>query len=537
MSEKIDRRKFLQTGAATLAAGAAPLGAQQQPPAPKPWNVLYVIADQHQAACLGAEGHPQVITPNLDALAKRGVRFASAYTQNPICTPSRVSILTGQYVHNHGYYGLCGPPPPIDLPSALQHFRENGYRTAIIGKVHTPDEPTNWLAGHCDSIVDACSYHGENGGISRAYGEYLDGLGLRDKEDCNRLPEFPGSQQHEGRPSNLPYRHSIEGWTVTETIRFLEETGDRPFFVEMSLPRPHECYTPDRRFWDMYPNDLALPPTIHNSAAHRPPHFQAMVESLKNMQWLIEPKTFDAGCRRVWRGYLACITQVDYALGEVISYLEKTGKDANTIIVYGTDHGGYAGTFGIPEKAPGICSEAVCRVPMLWYVPGVTKPGYVCHDFAENIDITPTLISLCNLPPLETPDGHDLTPLLKGEDAPVRELAMTENVWSKALRWGPWRFVHYPKQLFGFDVGELYNLEKDPDETTNLYHEASAQATLSECRRQLMEHLTLTTRYVTLLPAPAGLPRSSTARLAPDWKESNLVGVEERIRRHRVNYI
>ncbi len=169
-----------------------------------------------------------------------------------------------------------------------------------------------------------------------------------------------------------------------------------------------------------------------------------MQESLKNMNWLIEPKTFDAGCRRVWRGYLACITQVDYALGEVMSYLEKTGKADNTIIVYGTDHGGYAGTFGVPEKAPGICSEAVCRVPLLWYVPGVTKPGHVSHEFAENIDIAPTLISLCNLPPLETTDGHDLTPLLKGEDKPVRESALTENV-RYALRWGPWCSGNYPR--------------------------------------------------------------------------------------------
>jgi arylsulfatase A-like enzyme len=537
MSAKIDRRQFLQTGAATLAASAAPQAARPEGGPQKPWNVLYVIADQHQAACMGVEGHPQVITPNMDSLARRGVRFASCYTQNPICTPSRVSILTGQYCHNHGYYGLCGPPPPVDLPSVLQHFRRNGYRTGVFGKVHTPDEPTNWLAGHCDRIGDACSYHGDNGGVSKEFGAYLDALGLRDKEDCARLPEFPGSQQHEGRPSNLPYRHCIEGWTVTETLRFLEESGDRPFFVQASLPRPHECYTPDRRFWDMYPDDLALPPTIHNSAAHRPPHFQAMVEGLKTHEWLIEPKNFEAGSRRVWHAYLACITQVDYALGELLSYLQRTGKDSNTIIVYGSDHGAYSGTFGVPEKAPGICSEAVCRVPMIWYVPGVTEKGLVSRQLVENIDITPTLVSLCNLPPLETTDGHDITPLLKGEDKPVREVAVTENVWSKALRWGPWRFVNYPRALFGSDVGELYHLDDDPNETKNLYHDAGAQTTVAECRRRLLEWLILSTRYATVWPAPSGLPQSQSARWAPDCKESNQVGIEDRIRRRRINYI
>ena len=174
---------------------------------------------------------------------------------------------------------------------------------------------------------------------------------------------------------------------------------------------------------------------------------------------------------------------------------------------------------------------------MLWYVPEVTGKGLVSRQFVENIDITPTLLSLCGLPSLDTTDGHDITPLLKGDDKPLRDVAVTENVWSKALRWGPWRFVHYPKAMFGSDVGELYNLEKDPDETTNLYHDPASQATVSECRKHLLEWLTMTTRFVTALPAPAGLPPSRTALLAPDWKESNKVGVEERIRRGRINYI
>src|ERR1035438_3837394 len=130
MKAKIDRRQFLESSAPTLAVRAAPLASRPDGAAKKPWNVLYVISDQHQAACMGVEGHPQAITPNMDSVARRGVRFASCYTQNPICTPSRTSILSGQYVHNHGYYGLCGPPPPVDLPSFFSHFRRYGYRTA-----------------------------------------------------------------------------------------------------------------------------------------------------------------------------------------------------------------------------------------------------------------------------------------------------------------------------------------------------------------------------------------------------------------------
>ena len=544
MSAKLDRRQFIQAGAAALAASAAPASAVSPAGATKPMNVLYVIADQHQAACLGVEGHPQAITPNIDRLAGQGVRFSSCYTQNPICTPSRVSILSGQYCHNQGYYGLNGPPPPIDLPSVFQHFRRHGYRTAAFGKVHTPDTPTNWLSTHCDLIGDCYSYYDDldaDEGLSPQYAAYLRNLGLFEKEDSVALREFPGSGQHEGRPSNLPYRDSVEGWTVSQTIRFLEDAGDRPFCVQASLPRPHECYTPDRRFWDMYAEDLALPPTIHNSAAHRPPNFQAMVESLKTHQWLIEPKTFDAGCRRVWRAYLACITQVDYALGELVSYLQRTGKDKNTIVLYGSDHGAYSGTFGVPEKAPGICSEAVCRVPMIWYVPGVTEKGRVSRQLVENVDITPTLVSLCGLPPMDTVNGRDLSPLLKGDDKPIREVAVTENVWSKALRWGPWRFVHYPRALYGSDVGELYNLENDPNETQNLYHDPGSQTTVAECRRLLLEWLADSTRFVTLWPPPwhlkPWLKRGSYSELAQDYKETSLIGVEDRVRHNELNYL
>src|SRR5215510_12729300 len=116
-------------------------------------NVLQVISDQHLATCMGVEGHPQAITPHMDRLAAGGVRFTRAYTQNPICTPSRTSVLSGQYCHNHGYYGLSGPRP-ARLPSFLSHFRGRGYRTAGIGKLHTPDDPADWLTDHVDLYAE-----------------------------------------------------------------------------------------------------------------------------------------------------------------------------------------------------------------------------------------------------------------------------------------------------------------------------------------------------------------------------------------------
>ena len=541
MRNRIGRREFLKGSAmgtaATFSASGVAGNASRSQASLKgriSLNVLHVISDQHQAACTGYEGHPQAITPNLDRLASQGVRFTRAYTQNPICTPSRMSILSGQYCHNHGYYGLNGPSPPYDLPSVMSHFRRQGYRTAAMGKIHTPDEPKNWLDGHCDMLAECYRYFSHPPWLSDEYTDYLRMLGLLEQEDSVVLPEFPGVQQHEGRPSNLPYEHSVEGWCVKKAIQFMDGCGDEPFCIQVSLPRPHECYTPDKRFWDMYPDDLALPRTLYNDASHRPPHFQAMVKSLKDKGWLIQPKTFEAGCRRVWHGYLGCITQVDFALGQLMDYLQRSGKAEKTILIYGTDHGAYSGTFGVPEKAPGICSEAVCRVPYLWRVPGLTKLGLVCNQFVENLDIAPTIAALCGLPPMETTDGQDLTLLLKGEERPVREVAVTENPWSKAMRWGPWRFVHYQRQMFGEDVGELYNLERDPDETRNLYHDPAQQATVQECRRLLLEWVIRTTRLVTAWPPPKG---TEFAQTVADGKETNKLGPADRVRRGELNYI
>jgi arylsulfatase A-like enzyme len=476
-----------------------------------PFNVLIVLADQHNASLLGCGGHPQVKTPHLDAFAAGGVRFTQAYCQNTICTPSRVSILSGQYCHNHGYYGLSGPTNP-GLPNLMRRFRSAGYRTAGFGKLHLPDSPRNWLADDLDLFADTYERaDGERG--SSAFLDELEALGLREWEDSWHNPWHYGSGtiSLDAQPSKLPYEHTQEFWCARQAMEFIAAEPNRPFCVQIAFQKPHHPLLPQQRFWDMYPADLALPPTFALEPAQRPPHFQRVWHNFRRIRWdYAEPgETFADGARRAWRGTLACISQIDDMFGMLLRFLHSNGLAERTIVVYGSDHGGYHTIHGMPEKAPGICSDAVCRVPLIMQAPGVTKPA-VCDELVEMIDLAPTLTSLCGLAPMEWADGVDLAPLLAGGKSPVHEVALTENAWSKALRWGPWRMVHYPREMFGEDVGELYRIAEDPGETRNLYYDPAYRDVVEEGRRLLLDKLIGSTRLVTMQPT---IVSSQTDRL------------------------
>lgn len=508
-------------------------------------NVLMVLADQHHAGLLGCAGHPQVLTPHLDGFAASGVRFTNAYAANTICTPSRVSILSGQYPHNHGYFGLSGPADP-GLDNFMRHFRRHGYRTAAYGKLHLPESPRNWLADDVDEFGD--TYETAEGEFGRsAYLDELEQAGLRELEDSwhNYSGTYgPRSLQMDAMPSRLPYEYTQEVWSARRAMRFIDQSPDEPFCIQVALQRPHHPLLPQQRFWDLYPEDLDLPPTHDLLTEGRPPHFRSAWDHHRSRPWeYAQPgESLEKGHRRHWRGTLACVTQVDDVFGMLLAHLRARGLEDRTIVLYSSDHGAYHGIHGIREKAPGICSDAVCRVPLLWRVPGVTAAGSTENAFVEAVDFAPTLVALCDLPEMECVDGLNLVPLLRGEAKAVREVAVTENAWSKSVRWGRWRFVHYQREMFdGADEGELYDVEADPEETRNLYRDAGHQDVVHECRRRLLEWLIATTRIRTTQPTVrlSGSDRQEGTRTypvcsdgtAPNWVQPRFTA------RRNVNYL
>ncbi len=466
-------------------------------------NILFIVADQHNAKVLGHQGHPDARTPHLDRLAREGCRFESAITQNPICTPSRVSFLSGQYPHNHGYYSLSGPNPG-GLPNIFGHFRERGYFTAAMGKIHCPEY---WIEDDCDVFHESNSWQaGSIVGRSKDYARFLRERGVEDLEDHILLPEFGerGRQSVEGRPSPLAFDESQEGWLTNTAIDTMKQAAQReqPFLLHVSFPRPHQCTTPCQQFWDLYDQEeLSLPPNADYDldAAKKAPHMIAAAKRWRESDWqLFEPKTFEAGRRRKLHGYLGAVSQVDAAVGQLLDFLRETGKAEDTIVVYTADHGDYATEHGIMEKAPGICSDAITRVPLIFWAPGRITGGRSANEIVELVDISNTLCALAGVDLMETSDGRDISGLLAGEPGNRDRLGVTEFAWSKSVRKGPFRLVHYPRAFFPAEYpdgfGELYDLAADPWEMRNLYFDAAHQAKVDELRGDLLEWLITTTR-------------------------------------------
>ncbi|MEX1016048.1 MAG: sulfatase-like hydrolase/transferase [Phycisphaeraceae bacterium] len=463
-------------------------------------NVLFIIADQHNAKVLGHQNHPDVHTPRLDALAKQGVRFDTAICQSPICTPSRVSFLSGQYGHNHGYYGLGGPRPH-GLPSVLGHFRQAGYTTAAIGKIHCP---AYWVEDDSDRFQEV---DGTSIGGNPDYRQFLQQEGVLDAWQNGEKRKGIYGQSMDGFCLPLTYRQSPEGWSVTQAVEFMDEAqaAGQPFFAHVSFPRPHQVYAPSREFWEMYDeNTLTLPPNAEGGGTHKAPHMLEMAQEYrKNLGWVeFEPRTYEAGYRRKLRGYLGNVSMVDHAVGELLDHLDQAGLAENTVVVYTADHGDYAGEHGLIEKAPGICSDAITRVPLLWRWPGQVPAGQRREQIAELVDVPATLCALAGLEPMQTADGQDLSAILKDPAAePVHRVGVTEHAWSKSVRRGQYRYVYYPREMFaepypeGF--GELYDLEADPWEMRNLYFEPEHRETVARMHAELTDWLITTTRPVT----------------------------------------
>jgi iduronate 2-sulfatase len=473
------RKSFMQTiGTAALCSTvlAKPLA--------KP-NVLFIIADDLNDN-IGYCGHPLVKTPNIDRLARAGRIFRNAYTNFPLCGPSRNCFMSGLYPDQTGTHELrtlLRDRAP-DVVTMSQHFMNNGYTAARVGKIYHYNNPSDiGTAGHDDpaSWNIAVNPHG------------------RDKDEENLIQSIDGKPGFGARLSWLAAdgtdEEQTDGIVATESIRLMKEFAAKgePFFLWVGFYKPHTPYVAPKKYFDLYnPMDIVVPQVPENYFSTIPAPAQKSLRQFKNQVGMTDEMR-----RKVIHAYYATISFLDAQVGRVLQGLEETGLKGNTIVLFTSDHGYHMGEHDHWQKK--TLFENAGRVPLIISTPGMPQPGKETRSFAEMIDFYPTLSDLAGLPKPAMVSGVSLAPVVADPAAVVRESALTQIVGGYTLRCGSYRYTKWGEG--GPDLIEFYDRAKDPEEMVNL-----AQNPEWHDEIQRMDTL-LSARVAAAQKIPAGLRR------------------------------
>jgi len=451
-------RGFLTAIALLMAAvGLAANGARaaQEKPARRP-NLVFILSDDQRFDTMGCAGNRVIRTPNMDALARDGVRFKNAFVTTPICAASRATLLTGLYERTHRF---TFSTPPIANPfvddSYPVRLRQAGYRTGFIGKFGVETE---------------------KGADTRMF-DYFRPL--------NRTPYF--KKQPDGS------ERFLEDIVGDRAVEFLDGCKpDQPFNLSISFNAPHaEDNDPKQYFWptrfDALYRDVTfpVPKTMSAEFWSKQPEFLKNTESRVRYNWRFdEPRKY----QEMVRGYYRMITAVDDVMGRIRSELEKRGLADNTVIVFMADNGYFLGERGFADKWYGY--EYSLRVPMIVFDPRLERArrGKVTDAVALNVDIAPTLLNLAGIPAPGRYQGYSLLPLLHGQapadwrkDFFFEHLFERDNIpKSEGVRTERWTYIRWFQQQPV--VEELYDHDADFEETRNLVSSSKHQEVLRALR-------------------------------------------------------
>ncbi|HTB62447.1 MAG TPA: sulfatase [Opitutales bacterium] len=481
----ISRRKFLgQVAGASAAASLAPaLRAQTAASAtPRKKNVLFIMADDMRvelgcyASMFGAQ------TPNLDALAKSGVRFDRNYCQFPICNPSRASLMSGRRPTVTGVLGngtnLRNVHP--DWTTMPQLFKNNGYMTARTGKIYHGgfDDLPSWVVG-------GGAREGDGGAGGH---DIVVKRGEVPPQPADVLPPLPGDIAQAPHSDRLVVLDGMgEGHpdfhTADTAIKYLNDYKDQPFFIGCGFVKPHSPLCAPQSFLDKHDvskikltPDFAAWPTV-------PPGFPPAAIRMLNADLFIGRGASEAEAKEVIRTYIASISWTDWNVGRVIAELDRLKLRDSTVIVFVCDHGYQLGEKGKWSKA-GSLFEMGTRVPLMISAPGISGNGQSCFRMVESLDIYPTLVELCGLPKPTELEGTSLMPLLHDPQAAWDRPAYS--VWSEdgrtihgvAVRTEKWRYAEYGEQ--GKNGAMLFDVKADPLEMKNLANDPAQKSVCAE---------------------------------------------------------
>ncbi len=509
----------------------------------KPPNILLITTDQQHFSAMGAL-NPKIRTPNLDRLCAEGTRFDRAYCPSPVCTPSRASIITGLYPSHHGAWTI-GVKLPESVPTVGAELSCAGYSTGLVGKAHF--QP---LAG--ESLekqpilrdidfwrdftgpyygfdhIELARNHADESHVGQHYAAWMEDKGLSDWRDY--FQPLPGETARHAPKcrANAPYwARETRNWVLPEEMHYTTWIGERslaflkaaketdqPFFLWTSFPDPHPPYTVPEPWASMYdPQEMEpgkLQPGEHEKNA---PHFAMTQKETPDFAAWHDPHEAHGCASHVYDEeslkkdmavYYGMMSFLDAQVGRILNHLDQAGLAEDTLIVFTSDHGHFLGQHGLVAKGP-FHYEDMLRIPFVVRWPGKVAAGGVSDDIQSLIDLTPTFLDLAGVGQPNSLQGVSQAAAWTGAAPAPRQFAICEN------RHNPVKphVTSYIEKRYKISVyreghwGELFDLEVDPGEIQNRWHDPSFSKIKSQMLHRMIQGI--------LQSEPMKMPRLAQA--------------------------
>lgn len=452
-----------------LPAGPA-VAARQQ------YNVLFIISDDLTATALSCYGNQVCQTPNIDALAARGIRFTRAYCQGTYCGPSRASFMSGYYPHATGVLGYVSPRKAIgDRATWAQHFKNSGYYTARVSKIFHMGVPGGIERGD-DGADDPISWSERFNSQGPEWKAPGNGETLEGNPD-GKKPVVGGNTFVVVEADGDDLVHS-DGKTAAKACELIQQHKDEPFFLGVGFVRPHVPFVAPNRYYEPF-----LPYDKHELPVKLPGDWDDIPRAGINYKTSVNMKMDVRRQKKAVGGYLASVAFMDAQVGKVMAALKDAGLEDKTIVIFTSDHGYHLGEHDFWAKVS--LHEESAAVPLIICVPG--KRPAVCDSFVELIDLYPTISRLCGLEVPERLQGRDLSPIFDNPGHEVRDAAFCVNGRGFLLRNDHWAYIQYGENAAGGI--ELYDMHRDPKQYNNLANDPVHQAVVAEFQQKLAEKL------------------------------------------------
>ncbi|MBJ2172722.1 sulfatase [Aureibaculum sp. A20] len=441
-------------------------------------NILFIIADDLTATAVSSYENKASKTPNIDKLASEGVRYTKAYSQYPVCGPSRASFMSGYYPNATKTFGYVSGRENIgpDRKTWSQLFKDNGYYTARVSKIFHMGIPIDIETGSNgqDDKASWTERFNSQGPEWKAIGE----AELVQGNPDGKIERKGGNVMTIVKAEGDDLVHS-DGKTAQKAIELIKKHKNEPFFLAVGFVRPHVPFVAPKTYFEPYPHEkIVMPKKVKGDWDDIPKRGINYVTSVNGQMSLEQEKKAVAA-------YYASVSYMDTQVGKVLETLKKEGLEDSTIVIFTSDHGFHLGEHNFWMKVS-LHEESV-RVPLIIKVPG--KGPKVCNSLVELLDLYPTISELAGLKTSKHLQGKSLVKTIDNAEFQVRQEAFSVSQGGKSflLRTEKWAYIQYNEDA---SAGiELFDMINDPEQFTNLANDLNYKKVVSSFQKKLKQKL------------------------------------------------